>query len=158
MARIALVACVLTKKNKPLPAEELYDSPLFKKTMEYAKTKTDADSIYILSAKHKLLPIKKVIEPYNMTLNNFSADEKKKWAEDVLAQLKSRKHDPEKDTFIFLAGNSYTKYLEEFLPNHEKPLKGKRIGQQMKWLNSQLKEIVNKIRKSIKSIIYELYR
>ena len=75
MKNVVLVACVAGKNKKPAPAEDLYNSDLFHKSMAYAHKLTPNDSdIYILSAKHHLLPIKKVIEPYDMTLKDFDSD------------------------------------------------------------------------------------
>ena len=75
MKKVVLVACVATKNPKPAPAEELYASDLFKKSMDYAKKLTDPEDVYILSAKHHLLPIRKKIAPYDMTLNDFDKEE-----------------------------------------------------------------------------------
>jgi hypothetical protein len=44
------------------------------------------------------------------------------------------------------------KYIPE--SNIETPLEGKRMGERMKWLNTQISKL-NEIFKKIKSIIYE---
>ena len=90
MAKVVLVACVATKADKPSPAEELYVSDLFKKNLAYAKKLTNDDNIYILSAKHHLLPLRKKIAPYDKTLKDFDADAKKDWSEKVIKQLQSK--------------------------------------------------------------------
>jgi hypothetical protein len=149
MKTVVLVACVATKINKPAPAENLYDSDLFKKSMAYAHKLTDSNDIYILSAKHHLLPIKKVIKPYDMTLNDFSAEEKEQWASTVISELKNKGYDLDKDKFVFLAGVNYRKYLEDKLQNIEIPLKGLRIGQQKAKLAKLVTEIYNKIKKIV---------
>ena len=50
---------------------------------------------------------------------------------------------PEKDKFIFLTGSEYLKPLAKYIPeeNMEKPMEGKRFGQRLKWLNSQVQKI-----------------
>jgi hypothetical protein len=116
--------------------------------MAYAHKLTDSNDIYILSAKHKLLPIKKVIEPYDMTLKDFSADEKQAWSEDVLTDLKKH-YNLDKTKFVFLAGEAYKKYLEPELPHSESPLKGLRIGQQKQRLGKLISEVYQKIRKIV---------
>ena len=122
MAKVVLVACVATKLNKPAPAEELYVSDLFKKNLAYAKKLTKDSDIYILSAKHYLLPLKKKIAPYDKTLKDFDADSKKDWSDQVLKQLQSKGYNLDKDQFIFLAGNDYRKYLEPEMKNVLVPL------------------------------------
>jgi hypothetical protein len=148
MKTVVLVACVAGKKNKPAPAKDLYDSDLFHKSMAYANKLTDENDIYILSAKHKLLPISKVIAPYDMTLKDFSSDEKQAWSEDVLNSLKQR-YDLNKTKFVFLAGEAYKKYLEPELPHTESPLKGLRIGQQKQRLGKLISEVYQKIKKLV---------
>lgn len=140
MAKVVLVACVATKLDKPAPAEELYVSDLFKKNLAYAKKLTGDSDIYILSAKHHLLPLKKKIAPYDKTLKDFDADAKKAWSDKVLSQLKSKGYNLDKDNFIFLAGNEYRKYLEPEMAHVSTPFKGLRIGQQKKALLKKLKE------------------
>ena len=145
MAKVVLVACVATKADKPAPAEELYVSDLFKKNLAYAKKLTNDDDIYILSAKHHLLPLRKKIAPYDKTLKNFDADAKKDWSEKVIKQLQSRGYDLDKDQFVFLAGNEYRKYLEPEMNKVLVPFKGLRIGQQKSALLKKLKESFNKL-------------
>ena len=149
MVKVVLVACVATKLNKPAPAEELYVSDLFKKNLAYAKKLTNDDNIYILSAKHYLLPLKKKIAPYDKTLKDFDADSKKDWSDQVLKQLQSKGYNLDKDQFIFLAGNDYRKYLEPEMKNVLVPFKGLRIGQQKSALLKKLKESFDKLYKFI---------
>lgn len=68
--KIALISCVKQKADKPQKARNLYISSLFVKSLEYAE-KINVDKIYVLSAKYGLVPIDKVIEPYEKTLNNM---------------------------------------------------------------------------------------
>lgn len=65
---------------------------------------------------------------------------------------------PEKDTFIFLAGTEYIKPLLKYIPeaNIEEPMKGKRFGERLKWLNTQITRL-NELYKRIKTVIYETY-
>lgn len=113
MAKIVLISCVSKKtetQGVPVEAKNLYISSLFKKALKYAEM-LEPDRIYILSAKHYLLPLDKKIEKYEKTLNNMSADECKQWGKVVLDNLKENGHDLENDDFILLAGNNYCKYI-----------------------------------------------
>jgi basic membrane lipoprotein Med (substrate-binding protein (PBP1-ABC) superfamily) len=131
---------------------------MFQKTLEYGKA-LKPDKMYILSAKHHLVPLQKELAPYDKTLKEMSKDEKEKWGEETIQQMKSSGINPEKDQFVFLTGSEYMKPLAKYIPEEhiEKPMEGKRFGERLKWLNGQvgkLQEIVSKI----KTIIYENFK
>ena len=68
--------------------------------------------------------------------------------------MKSHKLNLENDQFIFLTGGEYMKPLKEYITHIETPMEGKRMGERLQWLNSQinkLKETLNRL----KNIIYE---
>jgi hypothetical protein len=158
MARIVLLSCTKAKLDKPSQAQDLYSpSPMFQKTKAYGKS-LNPDKTYILSAKHHLVPLDKQLEPYDMTLKDMNKDEKEKWSQTVISQMKEKGINPESDTFIFLAGSAYIKPLEKHIPesNIENPMEGKRMGERLSWLNSQiktLKEMYIKLKKRIYEIL-----
>tara|TARA_R110000751_G_scaffold11664_3_gene40746 strand:- start:1734 stop:2213 length:480 start_codon:yes stop_codon:yes gene_type:complete len=159
MARIVLLSCTKAKLDKPSPAQELYSpSPMFQKTKAYGES-LKPDKTFILSAKHHLTPMDKQLEPYDMTLKDMKKDDKTKWGETVISQMKEKGIDPQKDTFIFLAGSDYIKPLEKHIPegNIEKPMEGKRMGERLSWLNTQIKG-VKEIYIKLKKLIYEIYK
>ena len=51
--------------------------------------------------------------------------EKEEWGEKTFGQIKSAGIDPERDTFIFLAGTEYIKPLAKYIPeeNIEEPIR-----------------------------------
>jgi basic membrane lipoprotein Med (substrate-binding protein (PBP1-ABC) superfamily) len=156
MSKIVLLSCTKSKLDHPAPAQELYSaSPMFKKTLEYGKS-LKPDKMFILSAKHHLVPLEKELEPYDKTLKEMPKDEKEAWAEETYSQMKSHGLSPEKDNFIFLTGKEYMKPLAQYIPEDhiEMPLEGKRFGQRLSWLNTQISKL-HEIIKRIKSIIYE---
>ncbi len=110
------LSCVSKKLNYPAKAEDIYQSALFKKSLAYAKS-LNPDHIYILSAKHKVLELDNIIEPYDETLNDMSVNEKKAWADEVIKQLKEKNINFDEQT-IFLAGKNYTKYIEKYFTNY----------------------------------------
>jgi hypothetical protein len=73
--------------------------------------------------------------------------------------MKQKGLNPEKDTFIFLAGNEYIKPLLKYIPesNVETPMAGKRFGERLKWLNSQLNKLQEVFTK-IKNYLYEIIK
>lgn len=136
MQKIVLISCVSKKLNKPAKAKDLYISPLFKKSLKYAFS-FNPDKIFILSAKHHLLNLENQIEPYNLTLNDFSTQEIRKWSNKVLNEL-NKVTDFKKDKFIFLAGSKYRKYLLPKIKNYVVPMQGLRFGEQLKFLNGKI--------------------
>ncbi len=137
MSRIVLISCVKLKRQTKSKVKDLYISALFKKSFAYAEHYLQPDKILVLSAKHGLLDLDTEIEPYDATLNNMSAKERKKWAEKVIQQLQIQT-DLANDQFIFLASNRYTQYLIPRIAHYELPLKGLGIGKQLNLLNEKL--------------------
>ena len=132
MVKIALIGCTSRKQDYSCPAIEMYTkSNYFNLKLDYCK-KINIDKIFILSAKYGLLEPDTIIQPYNLHLKSTSKDYRLNWSENVLKDLK-QKTDIENDEFIILAGNDYMKYLLEYIPNHNNPVKGLGIGQQMKF-------------------------
>jgi len=156
MAKIVLLSCTKSKTDHAAPAQELYSaSPMFQKTLEYGKA-LKPDKMYILSAKHHLVPLTKELAPYDKTLKEMPKAEKEKWGEETVKQMKSHGLNLDKDKFIFLTGSEYMKPLAKYIPeeNMEKPMEGKRFGQRLQWLNSQvqkLKEVFTRLKK----LVYE---
>lgn len=138
MKTIVLISCGSKKLEKKTRARDLYISPLFKKSLCYALS-LKPDKIFILSAKHHLLPLSKIVSPYDKTLNDMSNSEIKKWADKVVINLK-RESDIKKDCFVILAGSDYTECLSEYLSNVKTPLEGKRIGERLRWLTKKTKK------------------
>jgi pentatricopeptide repeat protein len=157
MAKIVLLSCTKSKLDHAAPAQELYSaSPMFQKTLEYGKS-LKPDKMYILSAKHHLVPMSKKLEPYDLTLKEMGKEDKEKWGEEVFSQMKKAGIKPDSDKFVFLTGSEYMKPLAEYIPkeNIEKPMDGKRFGERLSWLNSQVEKIKETI-KRIKNLIYEI--
>ena len=158
MSSIVILSCTKSKLDKPSQAQDLYSaSPMFKKTLEYGKS-LKPDKMYILSAKHFLVPLNKVLVPYDKTLKEMPKDEKDAWGEKVISQMKSAGINLEKDKFIFLTGSEYMKPLLKYIPesNIEKPMDGRRMGERLQWLNSQIKKL-QEVAKHIKKLVYEYF-
>jgi len=132
MAKIALISCVKRKLNHRAKAEDIYNSPLFKMSMNYARS-LNPDEIYILSAKYGLLDLEKKIEPYNLTLNKMPKKKREEWAEKVVRQLEDVT-DIQKDEFIFLASQRYREYIIHSVKNYSVPMAGLSIGLQLGFL------------------------
>jgi hypothetical protein len=135
---ISFVACAKRKANKKCIAEKMYISTLYTYSLQYAKEHSDI--VYILSAKHGLLALDKIIDPYNETLNDKSDKEIKEWSKKVFNNLIQL--NLENNNFLYLCGNNYKKYLMQWLPG-EDPLQGLGLGKRLQWLKNHIKKSYN---------------
>jgi hypothetical protein len=125
---IGLVGCGKGKLDHAAPARSLYTGDLFRKASGYCIANYDA--WYILSAKHGLLDPDEVIEPYDLSLKNLSAEERRR----VLAQIDDLGLTSE--TFYIHAGERYSEHLVPHL-RYLRPLKGLGIGKQLAWYGAR---------------------
>ena len=144
---IILISCASKKHSTKMQAKDLYNSVLFKSSLEYANS-IKHDKIYILSAKHHLLDLETQIEPYDVTLSYISPksrksdliilnnEQKKLWGNTVISQL-NKVSDIENDIFIILAGREYIEPLEKSIKNIDNKLRGLRNGERIKWLKDK---------------------
>ena len=138
MGNVVLVSCTSKKLDRKAKAEDLYISPLFCYQLAYART-LEPDAIYILSAKHGLIGLTDIVEPYDLTLNEMTSAEVKQWAEMVLRQLRAEAN-LETDHFVLLAGANYRRYLVPHMASYDVPLEGLGIGKQLQQLKTWLDE------------------
>lgn len=136
MKTIILISCCRPKLNVRSRAKDIYISTRFKYSLQYAK-QLRPDMIFILSSKYGLLNMYKEIDTYDETLNNKSAWEVELWSLDVAKEL-CKVSNLHNDLFIFLAGIKYRKYILPYINHYRIPLKGMRIGQQLKFLKNHL--------------------
>lgn len=134
--KVTLIGCAKEKRTTACPARELYVSQLFNATSAWAEK--HSDKWFILSAKHGLVHPDTVLEPYDVTLNDMAAPQRREWARMVMAQL-----DPlliQFDQVNILAGRKYRENLEAWLTGKGKtvrlPLQGRGIGVQKAWLKA----------------------
>lgn len=106
--KIGLVGCVKTKRTTGAPARDLYTSTLFAGRRRYVEQ--SSDRWFVLSALHGLVRDDEWLEPYDETLNDQSAESKRRWAEKVLADLDSLGLDFRTTTFEIHAGNEYRSF------------------------------------------------
>ncbi len=135
MNTIVLIACASKKRPHKARAKDLYISPLFRMNLKYAQ-QFSPRKVFILSAKYGLVQLDDEIEPYDVTLNNMSAHERKKWAAKVISQLREHSN-LESDHFVILAGEKYRQYLLPHLKSYEVPLAGLPIGKQLQFLKEE---------------------
>ena len=136
------ISCVKSKldDNELHPASELYVSTLFKKSLQYARTLTTDDNIFILSAKYGLVPLDRQIRSYNLTLKDMPKNERKRWAYSVIKQCEKIEINRNEE-IVFLAGRYYSEYLSIYFKNNRMPLGNLSMGNRVKWLTEQLEGV-----------------
>jgi hypothetical protein len=133
---LGLISCTKRKKDYPCKASEMYSaSDLFRKAYHYCSKKYD--SVAILSAKYGLIYPFEEIEPYDVTLNNMSIDQVKKWSDQVFQQFLVKIELHGLSRVYFHAGKRYRQYLIPMLRRMdiqcEVPLENLSVGRQLAW-------------------------
>ena len=131
---LALVGCGDEKQAQPAEARALYTSHYFQKKRQWAE---GCDDWRILSAEHGLVQPTTVLEPYDTSLRDLDEAAVQQWAEGVMHDLNPLLKAV--DIVIVLAGAAYFRPIESPLLAAEArvrwPFEGKRIGEQIVWLN-----------------------
>lgn len=132
--KIVLISCVKGKKSIRAKAKDIYKGPLFKNSLCVAN-KLKPNKTYILSAKHHLLDLEKEIEPYSLTLKDFTDNQKSIWGKEVIKQLE-QVSDLKKDEFIILAGKEYITPIVGEITNWKNFLGNRNYGERTAYLKS----------------------
>lgn len=134
---LLLVACVSMKRPVPTAGRDLYVSPWFEKARRYVDA--HAGPWFILSAKHGLVDPDQRVAPYEETLSQKSAAERRAWAALVITALRPRLAGVNR--VVLLAGRAYREHLEDEIAAAglpvEIPLDGLGIGEQLAWFDAQ---------------------
>ncbi|WP_329106837.1 hypothetical protein OG792_02140 [Micromonospora sp. NBC_01699] len=143
-ADIALIGCVKTKAGYPMPARDLYLSPLFLRRREYAEQQ--AYRCYILSAEHALVPPETVLAPYDTALADQTSEYRRAWGQWVLAKLVRAEGSLRGRIVEVHAGDEYSRpiahLLEQAGATVRRPLAGLTLGEQLAWYDQQPKDLV----------------
>ena len=140
---IVFVGCGVTKMKKPCTAKKMYVGHYVQTCLAYARTFTTEDNIYILSAKYGVLPLDKVIEPYDKTLNKMSKKEKQDWRNMVIGQLNDMGINQDTPV-IFICGKNYYSLFEDYFNNYTIGLPQQRILIQQHFMNEQIRKKTNR--------------
>lgn len=111
------IGCGVAKADHRTDAEHMYIGSLTQKSLEYAEKYFKKSHIFILSAKHHILRLSDIIDPYNLTLKDMSEEEKDKWAKEVIDQARERSI--KIDNQYFIAGQDYLEPLEKYIKVNE---------------------------------------
>jgi hypothetical protein len=108
--RIGLIACSKRKLDHAAPARELYTGPVFGLSRKWMESRAAGLAGWaILSAKHGLLMPDDVVEPYDLSLDSLTAEERRAWADRTRAQIVARWGTDR--PFMVLAGDHYREAL-----------------------------------------------
>ncbi|HET7522324.1 MAG TPA: hypothetical protein VFJ73_03260 [Bacillales bacterium] len=139
--KIGLLATARKKLSHPAPVTEFYNSPLFRKSVQYAMAYYER--VYFYNAKDGLLLPEQIMQPYDVSIKTFSASEKRQWAKMVIKGLQQYEH-PDDVTIYLHGGYVYRKFLEPELRKsgytYVVPLKGLGIGKQLAWYDRRLRD------------------
>lgn len=138
LGRIMLVACSATKAKEPCEAQKMYTSPLFRKSLAYAVSIAPWDT-WIVSAEHGLLPLDRVIAPYNRTLAGMGKSWARFWGIRVAEDLQMRYIGVLQ--LVILGGEDYCAPIRggahlRGWPAPIEPLHGMQIGERLRWLTA----------------------
>jgi hypothetical protein len=130
-----LLSCSARKMPRRAAAKDLYASPGFRRRRGYAEA--SGKPWAILSAKHGLLLPEECIEPYDVRLDDLSAEERRAWAARVASRLEAHLGSLSGRTFEILAGKSYAEPLEPELRRRgaqvTRPLRHVSLYQEASW-------------------------
>jgi hypothetical protein len=136
---VYLVACVSQKLDRRVAAADLYRSDWFRKARTYVEE--TGDRWYILSAAHGLVEPTRRLAPYDVTLRDLTAAERRLWGEKTTRQLRRAIGSHHAGPIVFLAGQLYRQPLLAFAGDRAAiPMLGMGIGQQKAWLAAQIAE------------------
>ena len=120
MRKIALIGCSKSKLGKEdlsrrFPAADIYCGRSFRKSKNFGiKHFGCEDRFYVLSALHGLLPCDAEITYYDKSLYDMSAKDRRRWAEQVYADI-CKTFDVSNTHFVIFAGFAYWQYLADRL-------------------------------------------
>lgn len=149
---VVLVSCSKSKVKElgRIHAIDLYNSPLFKAGVRYARWRASDDHWWILSAKYGLVTPYQMIENYNQALSKRQIA-RQIWAAGVLSSLQSHYVMGEEICFHLVAGQKYRDPLGRWLAGIsgwriEEPLAHiQGIQAQIAWLDAATKALQKEI-------------
>lgn len=114
MKKFVIIPCGGAKLEKPAPARHLYTGSMFRDQLATALTMTTAENIRILSAKHGLLELDEIVEPYDLKMGQKASIK----SETLAAQLATIL--PKNETYIIdaLLPKAYAAALEAATADH----------------------------------------
>jgi len=140
---IGIVGCAKRKRSEPCAARDLYISPLFQQALRYAETVCDAT--YVASALHDLVPLDRVIAPYDRTLKVYGKRLRMAWGDRVVEKLAGL-HRSGTIRLLVLAGADYVEPIRAASIHRrwtvEDPLRGRSVAGRLQWLRAAMTAVL----------------
>lgn len=110
---IFLISCSKRKdaSKAPMAAERRYTDPLFRRSLEYARTQVPDSRIFVLSGKCGLITLTTKVGPGDITIHQMGKAAQQAWGCRVTEQIRKR-FGLGARTFVFLAGAKYADALK----------------------------------------------
>ena len=114
MKKFVVIPCGGAKLDQPAPARELYTGSMFRDQLATALTMTTPEQIRILSAKHGLIALDTIVEPYDLKMGQKASVTSETLAAQLDAML------PRNETYIIdaLLPKKYAAALEAATADH----------------------------------------
>jgi hypothetical protein len=132
---LIIVSCGSAKVDYKTQARHLYVGGLFTLALKYALTQVDEKQIRIMSAKHGLLKLDDLVEPYKLRMGRPGSIV----ADKVKSQARQQGIDLAPKVIVF-GGLDYYNLCKEIWPHAIRITEGKRFGQIMKVYSDLIKE------------------
>lgn len=107
---VIFIPCCKQKRSRACKARDLYSSNLFQKQLEFALKEVGEGSVFILSAKHGIVGLDDILEPYEEILIPKNSE---RWGGMVVDQARERKLDLV--TAVYYVSSRYFQPLEKIL-------------------------------------------
>lgn len=128
MSRCVIISCGSKKLKEPAEAYRLYIGSYFISNLKWALSVVELDNIFILSAKHGLIPSHEVIAPYDLKMKSKGSVPVFK----IRSQVKSLKIVGM--DIVALGGSAYLTKLRSVIPLLKTPCEGMGLGYQISCL------------------------
>lgn len=132
---IGLVGCGKAKANYAMQAKKLYIGGLTRMSIEWMDR--NCETFFILSAKCHLTPSDKIIDPYDLKMDDLDKNDQLAWGQVVAKQLTDSVGTDK--LFVVMAGASYINALTLGCSEHLKiynPCRGLTMGLRMSWIRT----------------------
>lgn len=125
---LVLISCGKSKLQRPARADAIYTGSLFRAQLKYADHLRG--HVMILSSKYGLLDRRRIVVPYELTLNNMTDEQRDAWAERVAKEIMEVTTPTTQITL--LASKTYSCFLPK-LSNRTvtQPFEGLSLGQRL---------------------------
>ena len=128
MTWIVVLSCGDRKAGSPRPAYLLYTGTAFISNLTWARSVMPLSRIYILSAKHGLIPSSQEIAPYDLKMGSRGS------ASSDMIKAQALILGVSKASICFIGGQSYYETLRHAFDRVEHPTKGLTMGYRAQWM------------------------